>query len=499
MAIDTPAQAGPSTLRRTLSTPKIVFLVVAAAGPMAAMVGTVPLAFTIGNGAGVPAAFAFAGLTLLCFSVGYAAMSRHVVNTGGFYTYMARGLGRPPAVAGGLVAVIAYNTVTIGLVGAFGYFAALIGGLHGIHWSWMVWAAGATALMAVLGYRQIDISIRMMAVLMLCEVGILVLLDLAIVVHKGAAAFPATSFAPHTFLASGLGVALMFASISFIGYESAAQYGEEARDPRRSVPMATYLSVLIIAVFYTLTSWTAVGEIGAGSVRDTAGQQLGQLFFGLSTDRLGSFATTSMQVLLCTSLFAAMLALHNAANRYMYVLGREHVLPGTLGAVHPRHGSPHRASVTQTALCVVVVSAFAAAGLDPYTSLSTSMVGLGTLGIVALQAMAALSVLGFFRRHPDRHWWRTGLAPLLGLAGLVVTVVLLVKNFSLVTGTTSTVINLLPWVIVLTAVGGFGYAFWMRSARPQRYASLADVDAPGTVDAATPREARELMAESALD
>src|SRR5262249_13547671 len=118
-----PAQGAPPAgrLGRTVSTPRIVVLVVAAAAPVAATVGTVPLAFALGDGAGVPAMFVFAGLTLLCFSVGYAAMSRRIVNAGGFYTYLARGLGRPPAVAGGLIAVIAYNAASIGLVGATGY------------------------------------------------------------------------------------------------------------------------------------------------------------------------------------------------------------------------------------------------------------------------------------------------------------------------------------------------------------------------------------------
>jgi amino acid transporter len=97
----TTTRSGAASLRRTLTAPRIVFLVMAGAAPLAAMVGTLPLAFAIGNGAGVPAAFAFAGVTLLCFSVGYDAMSRHVVNTGGFYTYMARGLGKPPRSRGG--------------------------------------------------------------------------------------------------------------------------------------------------------------------------------------------------------------------------------------------------------------------------------------------------------------------------------------------------------------------------------------------------------------
>ena len=77
--------------RRKLSTARIVFLVVAAAAPLAAMVGNVPLALKLGNGPGLPGAFVLATVVLLCFAVGYAAMSRKIVNTGAFYTYVARG------------------------------------------------------------------------------------------------------------------------------------------------------------------------------------------------------------------------------------------------------------------------------------------------------------------------------------------------------------------------------------------------------------------------
>jgi amino acid transporter len=104
-----------------LRTPQIVFLVVAAAAPLSALVGTVPLAFSIGDGAGMPGMFALIGAVLLCFACGYAAMSRRIVNTGGFYTYLARGLSRPPAVAGALTAVVSYNAVVIGMAGAIGY------------------------------------------------------------------------------------------------------------------------------------------------------------------------------------------------------------------------------------------------------------------------------------------------------------------------------------------------------------------------------------------
>lgn len=484
----------PADSKRLLSTSKIVFLVIAAAAPLAAVVGTVPLAFAIGNGAGVPAMFVFAGLTLLCFAVGYAAMSRIVVSAGGFYQYLAAGLGRPTAVGGGWVAVIAYNAMTVGLAGAFGYFAQLVGQSHGLDLPWQLWSGIGIVLMALLGYRQVDLSARMLAVLMIGEIGVLLLLDLTVLGSRGAAALPVRSFEPSTMFSGGVGVAMMFAFISFIGFESAALYGEETRDPRRSVPIATYVSVVVISVFYALTSWVAVGAVGADKVTETASTQLGELFLSLGQEFLGGPMATAMQLLLCTSLFAAMLALHNAGSRYMFSLGRDRVLPAGLGVAHRRFHSPHRASVVQSVVVVVVVAAFALAGLDPYVNLATTMLGVGTLGIIVLQAAAAIAVIAFFARRPDRHWWRTVLAPLAGAAGLITALVLVVTNFPVLTGTHS-IVNATPLLLVLAAIGGIGYALWLRRARPDRYAAIA-ASAPDTATDKATRPVAEPVAAS---
>ena len=128
---------GTGKHRRVLSTQRIVFLVVAAAAPLAAMVGTLPIALGRGNGAGVPGAFLLATITLFCFAVGYAAMSRRIVSTGAFFTYVAKGLGKPAGVAAAFIAVVAYAAYTIGMaafsVTSFIWFLILWAStLHGL-------------------------------------------------------------------------------------------------------------------------------------------------------------------------------------------------------------------------------------------------------------------------------------------------------------------------------------------------------------------------------
>jgi len=473
----TPLPGGSERFQRTLTTPKIVFIVIAAAAPLAAMVFTVPLAFAIGTGPGVPAMFIFAGLTLLCFSAGYAAIARRISHMGGFYTHIAHGLGRRAAAGAGMLAVLSYNAATVGVLGAFAYFAQHVSADHGLNLPWQVWAGAGLLLVALLGYQEADLSARLLSVCMVCEITILVALDIAILVRHGGAALPSASFAPDNVFAPGLGVAVMFGFASFLGFESAALYGEEAKAPHRSVPRATVIAVLIVAAFYALTSWVAVGALGPGQVRAQASNHLGDLFFRLSDSYLGHSATLAMQILLCTSLFASWLALHNASNRYMYALSRDGLMPAGLSATPTGRSSVHRASVTQTVFSTVTVALFAAAGLDPYVNMSTSMLGLGTLGIILLQALASTAVIGYFRNRREGRW-QTLVAPALGALGLITAAVLVVSNFDVLTGTTNPAVTALPWLLLVVVGLGVAYASWLRSARPDQYARLGGGSVP---------------------
>jgi amino acid transporter len=472
----------PNATRRKagLSTWKIVFFVIAATTPMAAMVGTVPFGFALGTGAGMPAMYVLAGLTMLCFICGYAAMSRNIVNTGALYTYIRAGLGRLPGAGAAYLAILSYVAFTIGAIGAFGYFAQMILPFPGISWQW--YSAALLALVALLGRRQVDLSVKTIGLLMSAEILILVILDFAIGAAKGAHALPAASFSPPVAFGAGLAAAATFAFTSYIGIESAPLYSEEARDPRRSIPRAGYWAVGMITVFYTFTSWLAVGGLGVGHVRSAAATEGGGLFFALNAQYTTLWLTDVMKVLLVTSFLATTVALHNAASRYIYALGREGLLPRRLGERHPRHGSPARASALLSLISVVVVGAYAVARLNPYTSLAISMISLATIGIMILLLGASVSVIVYFARRPSgRHWWRTAAAPALALAGLGVAVVLVLGHYRYLTGTDSVVINSLPWLIPVGIAAGVARVAWLRAKRPEAYAAMhPEFDTPGS-------------------
>src|SRR5690606_38702145 len=153
-----------------------------------------------------------------------------------------------PAVAAGFVALLAYNALAVMLVATFSYFTHLVLAASGIGLPWPVYAAGAIALTGCLGYRRIDVSARFLGLLVGAELLILAVVDLVLVGHLGTRAFPLEALNPVGIGQTALGLGLMIAFTSFLGFEAAALYGEESRNPRRTVPLATYTSIAVVAI-----------------------------------------------------------------------------------------------------------------------------------------------------------------------------------------------------------------------------------------------------------
>jgi amino acid transporter len=251
----------------------------------------------------------------------------------------------------------------------------------------------------------------------------------------------------------------MFAFSCFVGFEATTIYGEEARDAKRTIPRATYIAIGAIGVFYTVTMWAIGVGYGAGAVEKAAHDNPVAFVLDLNTRYVGKTATDAMNLLVITSLFAVVLAFHNTLARYLYSLGRAGVLPAPLSRTRPSDGAPYVASAVQSCATTLIVGLFAIFGADPFLNLFAWLVGLGTLGVLVLQAAASVAVIAFFRRtRADTRPWQTLIAPLLGLAGLVTAIYLVVHNFDVLTGATSGAVPLLPWLVPLAALGGL--AVW---------------------------------------
>ncbi|ORA29777.1 APC family permease [Mycobacterium aquaticum] len=462
--------------RRSLGVPDVVFFVVAASAPLTVVAGGVPTSFAVTKVLGIPLVYVLVAATLLIFAVGYAAMSRHVANAGAFYSYVAKGLGRTWGVAAALIALVAYNAMQVGIYGLFGFAAA--GALHqflGVSVAWWVPVLVTVVVVGILGVLQVDLNARVLGFFLIAESVVVLVFDIA-GIAKPAEGISFHSLVPSSLTGGALGAAFCFVVASFVGFESAAIYGEECKDPRRTVARSTYVAVTLIGVFYAFSAWAMTVAVGPSSVIDTSVELGPGLLFEFSARNVGGWFSDVATVLFVTSLFAALLSFHNAVARYFFSLGREGVLPRRLAMVNPRTGAPVAGSIAQTTLAAVLVVVFAIAGKDPVLALFTWLTNVGALGVILLMALTSVSVVVYLLRH--RSVTESNLAH--ELAGVVASValfamfILAVANFDALVGTTpDDALNwVLPGIVVAAGLIGIGYGEWLRRRQPAVHAAI---------------------------
>ena len=411
---ETPAGEGIDRLKpNAIGLVGVLFMAVAFSAPITAMTGNLPVAVGFGNGSGAPAAFIFATVVLTIFSIGYVAMARHITTAGAFYGFVSHGIGRPVGMAAGLLMLTAYMSMEAALVGIFSAFAdSTFNSQLGIDLPWLVFAGAMLILNAILAYFDINVAAKVLAVLLLTEISILAITAFGVLFSGGgpdgiplSPINPANAFSGNGVAEPVIGLGLLMAFWSWVGFESTAIYGEESRNPKKIVPRATLIAVIGIGVFYTFISWMTISGNGlAQSVAVAGGDDPFQLLFGPTRAFIGGWAVTTFEWLLITGSFACGFAIHNSAARYLYALGREGILPRSLGRTHPQHGSPYVASFVQSIVAALVVAGFAIFNQDPYLSLFVLVAILATIAILLVQTLCSAAVIGFFHvkgRHPE--------------------------------------------------------------------------------------------------
>ncbi|ADZ68402.1 MULTISPECIES: APC family permease [Brucella] len=462
--------------KNSLGVAAVTFLVVSAAAPLTAVAGGVPLSMLLGNGPGIPLTFLIVTGVLLMFSVGYVAMARHIRNAGAFYAFTAQGLGGLMGGAAALLAILAYNAMQIGVFGLFGAATSGFMASLGLDLPWWAWTYIGIAAVAVLGYRRVDLSARVLTVLVVLEYLVVLVIDAAILFSGGDSGLTMEPFTPSAFLSGTPAIGILFCFAAFIGFEATTVYSEEARDPGRTVPRATYISVLIIGIFYMLTAWLMVNGAGAGKLVGElqALQDPTTFLFGLAERYVGHWIIPVMNLLFVTSLFAGVVAFHNGVARYMYVAGREGLLPRGLGVTHPQYQSPHVGSIVQTAIAITVVGIFAVTGQDPVLALFSWATNVGTLAIMLLMTFTAFAIIAFFARRPglESNPFTTRVLPLVTGTILGLLVIYIAVNFGSLAGANGFMAVFLPGLVLVAAIAGLLLALRLKGTNAAGFARL---------------------------
>jgi amino acid transporter len=430
-------------LKRELGIWEAAALSIAIMAPTAAMALNGSLAASIA-GTAVPLAFLGALVTIALVSYSFIEFSRQYAHAGSVYAFNGRGLGPRYGFLSGwalLFTYVAFTGASMAEVGAF--FQTFLGFL-GVQVSWILPAVIAGGLLWYLSFRDVRLSTRVTMVFEGVSIVLILILTAIILARGGAHGLSLQPFAVGHAGMSAVGLASVFAFLSFAGFEGAATLGEETANPTRSIPRAIAMAVFLTGAFYLLVSYTQSEGFGltAGGVKAFASStaplaSLAQTYVGSAMAAIIMFGAT-------ISAFSSALGTATAGSRILFAMGRDGFGPRALGLAHPRHGSPYRA------LAVVMVVAFVV-NIVLLGQLGTNVFGwLGTLGVLSLLLVYLVTQIAAIRLFRRNGRWKAAHTIIPGVAVILLAYTL----WSNVYPIPAAPYNYFPYVVVLWIIVG---------------------------------------------
>ncbi|SFP68102.1 APC family permease [Actinomadura madurae] len=451
---DTRTSTTDRQLRRgTIGVVGMLFMVIAGTAPLTAMASNFALSIGIGAGIGTLGWILVVAALLFVFTAGYVVLSRHVVNAGAYFAFMAYGLGRTVGAATAFIAGIAYNMATIAMVAATGYFAKVtVSQYLSLDLAWYWYTLAALAVVWAAGHFGVSIAARLATAICIAQFALVGALIIAVLLRRSGS-FTLDGLSPDSMFSGNFALTLVFCLLSFASYEAAAIYGEECEAPAKSIRTATYLALgLLVALFFVAT-WSFIAAFD--DVTALAAADPGALVTAAADEYLGEWAGSLIAVCIVLSFLAAATAFHNMAARYHFSLSRAGLLPTRLARIHHRYGTPANATQLQVVLSLSVIALFAVAGLDPLLNLFPTVSGVTSLATIYVMAGCCLSVIvSSLRGTVSGSMWSTRIAPAIAGTGLLIVGGIIVANYEDVTGSDSPYIVAMPLILVVGAAYG---------------------------------------------
>nr|WP_277814876.1 APC family permease [Galbitalea soli] len=352
-------------------------------------------------GGGATWAFIFALVAVAFVAYGFIKLSRHISHTGSVYATVGLTLGPRAGFIAGWALFLGYVTIGAGSGIEIGLFVSQLLKDFGLafdpDWFWVT--VVALALVVLVGRREVHTITRLLLFAELAGAVLVLILDLVIFVRVGTGHAPGTQTFSWGFLSLPQGTditliagAAVFGFLAFAGFEGAATLGEETSNPKRDIPRALKVAIVVVGAFYLIT--IIAQSIGYGL--DAKGIKA----FGASSAPYGDLARAfvgpwlaDLLTLSATiSLFAIFIGTMAGAARILFALSRDTGSSNPLTRVS-KHGSPVNALTVVAVLALIVV---AIERLLSYAVLDATFYAL-TIGTIALLVAYVLATVGAIR------------------------------------------------------------------------------------------------------
>ena len=458
---------------------QVVFQSVTHMAPAAAVAYSIYISVPYSRQA-LPLSVGLALIACICAATAIGQLAKLFPSAGGLYTYAGRTLGPWAGVLVAWLFIGFQPLVAPFLYLEFGWaMSEVFKSETGFDYTgqWWIWVVLMTVIVFLLTYRDIRISTTAGVILGCFEIAIFAALAIWMLLSN-AGDLNLQPFNPSHADGNWGGVfkGMVFAILAFIGFEASAPLGEEAKNPRRTVPRAVVGSAIAIGIFYVLCSYAWVFGAGFDNFVNQATtnadpwRNLATVFWG------GGWVLVFLAI--CNSIAANSNAAVNAATRVFYALARNGLAPRQLGRTHSRFKTPHVAIGWMSAFALVLSLAF---GWKWGALVGFSLIA--TIAVPVVIVVYMLVSVGCIRHYLTER--RSEFNPLLHLVLPVGGIVLFFfpLYYQFYKEPPGYPIKYANWVAASWTILGIVLAVWLSVARKEK---LADLDRVYVEDDATP-------------
>jgi amino acid transporter len=405
--------------RYAIGLPAVTAQSAALIGPAAGSVAG--LAFIVGySGAATPLAFLIGLVVCVCIALVIGEYARRLPSAGSFYTYLTRTFGPRTGFVTGVALFGAYLLLFPFQLDFFGNFVSSLLAASGVHIAWWVFSAALIVVSTTLGVLGIKPSLRTGLIGLGFEMLVLTIFSLVIIFKGGAAGNTIHAFDPADSLkgSGGLLTAVVYTIFAFVGFESATTLGDEAREPRRTIPRAVMLTTLVVGAFYVLVSYAVT--IGYGiSIKNVDALATASTPFNTLADKFGDGALSVFVNLAVISSFTALnIVTVIAVSRIFWKMGRDRLLPSAFSHLNARQ-SPHVACLFSGTLALVASILFGA--IYGALNFASWLSYFATLFFIAAYLLISVGLIRFMWRdyRQEFSWVKHAALPVISIVAMV--------------------------------------------------------------------------------
>jgi len=273
---------------------------------------------------------------------------------------------------------------------------------------------------------------------------------------------------------TGVFYGIILGVTSYIGFETAADFGEETANPRRNIPIAIIAATGFAVVLYLFTTYAIAIGFGVDN-----GAKFGADPVALKTTAttfVGPWLGTLVEIGGMAAAFIVCVACATAAARTLFAMGREGVLPKAFARTHPRFKTPVNATIAVTVVATLMALLMGYPLSDPTFGQPFSnyyfWATVGTLVIIVVYIMLCIGGIVFFWRTRDSRKWNPVWHVVLPAVGAVV---FGAAWYGSVHPTPPGILKWTPFVAIAWLVIGVGVLLWLRARRPDSVAKIGSI------------------------